>query len=718
MRKLFAYLRPYWKSVLAIVALLVVQAFCDLSLPTYTSDIVDVGIQQGGISQVAPEQIRADSLEKLMLFMEDDQIALVQESYQPDENGDYQLGDVDTEQLDALNEAFALPMVMVLQAGQSSEMDLDALQLAVENGMVSRDELLDMMDEAVAEYGITADSSMVQQVAVQYVRAEYEAMGVDMDQLQMHYLLVTGGKMLGLSVLMMGAAILASLIASRTAAHLGMELRGRVFSKVVSFSSAEVDRFSTASLITRSTNDIQQVQMVMVMLLRMVLYAPVLGIGGIIRVASTRTGLGWIIGVAVGASLMLVGILVSLAMPRFKKMQTLVDRLNLVSREILTGLPVIRAFSRERYEEERFDKANRDLMSTQLFTNRVMTFMMPGMMLIMNGVTLLIVWFGAQGIDLGTMQVGDMIAFITYTMQIVMSFLMLTMISVFLPRAGVAAERIEDVLDTPLTLHDPAENRDGSLEEKGVVSFEDVSFRFPGGDADALSHITFTARPGQTTAIIGSTGCGKSTLLNLIPRFYDVTQGRITVDGVDVRQLSQKKLRSLLGYVPQKGVLFSGDIESNLKFGGSSITDGEMERAARIAQAEGFISEKSDGYQSPIAQGGTNVSGGQKQRLSIARAIAKNPRIYLFDDSFSALDYRTDVTLRRAMAEELGDATIIIVAQRISTILHADQIIVLDEGRMVGIGTHEELMQSCGTYQEIARSQLSQQELENGGKVS
>ena len=718
MRKLFAYLRPYWKSVLAIVALLVVQAFCDLSLPTYTSDIVDVGIQQGGISQVAPEQIRADSLEKLMLFMEDDQIALVQESYQPDENGDYQLGDVDAEQLDVLNEAFALPMVMVLQAGQSSEMDLDALQLAVENGMVSRDELLDMMDEAVAEYGITADSSMVQQVAVQYVRAEYEAMGVDMDQLQMHYLLVTGGKMLGLSVLMMGAAILASLMASRTAAHLGMELRGRVFSKVVSFSSAEVDRFSTASLITRSTNDIQQVQMVMVMLLRMVLYAPVLGIGGIIRVASTRTGLGWIIGVAVGASLMLVGILVSLAMPRFKKMQTLVDRLNLVSREILTGLPVIRAFSRERYEEERFDKANRDLMSTQLFTNRVMTFMMPGMMLIMNGVTLLIVWFGAQGIDLGTMQVGDMIAFITYTMQIVMSFLMLTMISVFLPRAGVAAERIEEVLDTPLTLHDPAENRDGSLEEKGVVSFEDVSFRFPGGDADALSHITFTARPGQTTAIIGSTGCGKSTLLNLIPRFYDVTQGRITVDGVDVRQLSQKKLRSLLGYVPQKGVLFSGDIESNLKFGGSSITDGEMERAARIAQAEGFISEKPDGYQSPIAQGGTNVSGGQKQRLSIARAIAKNPRIYLFDDSFSALDYRTDVTLRRAMAEELGDATIIIVAQRISTILHADQIIVLDEGRMVGIGTHEELMQSCGTYQEIARSQLSQQELENGGKVS
>ena len=718
MRKLFAYLRPYWKSVLAIVALLVVQAFCDLSLPTYTSDIVDVGIQQGGISQVAPEQIRADSLEKLMLFMEDDQIALVQESYQPDENGDYQLGDVDAEQLDALNEAFALPMVMVLQAGQSSEMDLDALQLAVENGMVSRDELLDMMDEAVAEYGITADSSMVQQVAVQYVRAEYEAMGVNMDQLQMHYLLVTGGKMLGLSVLMMGAAILASLMASRTAAHLGMELRGRVFSKVVSFSSAEVDRFSTASLITRSTNDIQQVQMVMVMLLRMVLYAPVLGIGGIIRVASTRTGLGWIIGVAVGASLMLVGILVSLAMPYFKKMQTLVDRLNLVSREILTGLPVIRAFSRERYEEERFDKANRDLMSTQLFTNRVMTFMMPGMMLIMNGVTLLIVWFGAQGINLGTMQVGDMIAFITYTMQIVMSFLMLTMISVFLPRAGVAAERIEEVLDTPLTLHDPAENRDGSLEEKGVVSFEDVSFRFPGGDADALSHITFTARPGQTTAIIGSTGCGKSTLLNLIPRFYDVTQGRITVDGVDVRQLSQKKLRSLLGYVPQKGVLFSGDIESNLKFGGSGITDGEMERAARIAQAEEFISEKPDGYQSPIAQGGTNVSGGQKQRLSIARAIAKNPRIYLFDDSFSALDYRTDVTLRRAMAEELGDATIIIVAQRISTILHADQIIVLDEGRMVGIGTHEELMQRCEAYQEIARSQLSQQELENGGKVS
>ena len=455
--------------------------------------------------------------------------------------------------------------------------------------------------------------------------------------------------------------------------------------------------------------------MVVVMMLRMVVYAPIIGVGGVVKVLRTRTGMGWIIVVAVALILGLVGVLMGVAMPRFKKMQTLVDRLNLVSREILTGVPVIRAFSREKFEEERFDRANRDLMSTQLFTGRVMTIMMPAMMLIMNGISIMIVWFGAQGIDLGNLMVGDMLAFITYTMQIVMSFLMLTMISVMLPRAGVAAGRIQEVIDTQVSIVDLEQVRDKELgEARGVVAFEDVSFRYPGADEDALEHLTFTARPGETTAIIGGTGCGKSTLLNLIPRFYDVTGGRITLDGVDIREVSLHKLRSLLGYVPQKGVLFSGDIASNLKFAGGDISDDAMEEAARIAQAEEFILAKAEGYRSEISQGGTNVSGGQKQRLSIARAIAKNPRVYLFDDSFSALDYKTDVTLRKALQEKTAQATVIIVAQRISTILHADQIIVLEEGKIAGMGTHGELLQECQAYREIARSQLSEAELEGG----
>lgn len=521
--------------------------------------------------------------------------------------------------------------------------------------------------------------------------------------------------MLLLSVIMMAAAILTGLLASRVAAKIGRDLREKVFRKVVSFSHAEMDRFSTASLITRSTNDIQQVQMVCVMLLRIVLYAPIIGIGGVVKVMGTRTGMGWIIGVAVAVIILVVLVLMQIAMPRFKKMQTLVDRLNLVSREILTGVPVIRAFSRERFEEKRFDKANRDLMGTQLFTSRVMNFMMPLMMLIMNGITLLIVWFGAKGIDLGNLQVGDMLAFITYTMQIVSAFLMITMISIMLPRAGVAAERIDEVLNTEPGITDKESVKDGQLEQaKGEVRFEHVSFCYPNADEDALKDIDFTALPGMTTAIIGSTGCGKSTLLHLIPRFYDVTGGKITIDGVDIRDISQHKLRSLLGFVPQKGVLFSGDIASNIKFGGSHITDEAMTEAARIAQAEEFIMEKPEGYHSEIAQGGTNVSGGQKQRLSIARAIAKDSKIFLFDDSFSALDYKTDVALRRALTEKMRDAAVIIVAQRISTILHADQILVLDEGKIVGRGTHEELLESCETYQEIARSQLSEAELKGG----
>lgn len=716
MLKIFGYLKRYWASVLAILVLLVVQANCDLALPSYTSDIVDIGIQQGGIDHAAPKEIRAESLEALLLFMDEEDEALIREHYTQNESGSFERTGSSAAELEALDEAFGIPMVLVYQGTASGKLDLVQLKAALQAGLVSKAQLLEMKDQALGSEALS--DSMISQIAALYVKEEYGAMGVDLDALQMNYLLVTGGKMLGLSVVMMAAAILIGLLASKTAASVGRDLRETVFRKVISFSSAEIDQFSTASLITRSTNDIQQVQMVVVMLLRMVLYAPILGIGGVIKVSSTRTGMGWIIGVAVGIILALVLVLVSIAMPKFKVMQTLVDRLNLVSREILTGLPVIRAFSREKQEEERFDKANRNLMRTQLFTNRVMTFMMPMMMLTMNVITLGIVWFGAKGVDLGNLQVGDMMAFITYTMQIVMSFLMLTMVSIMLPRAGVAAGRINQVLETEPVLHDPAAPK-ALGQPKGVVRFEDVSFRFPGADEDALQHISFTAQPGQTTAIIGSTGCGKSTLLNLIPRFYDVTEGRVTVDGMDVREMTQHDLRKILGYVPQRGVLFSGDIESNLKFGGDEITDTQMVRAAEIAQAAEFIEAKPAQYQDSIAQGGTNVSGGQKQRLSIARAIAKSPKVFLFDDSFSALDYKTDVTLRKALNQELGDATVIIVAQRISTILHADQIIVLEDGHIAGIGRHEELLRSCETYQEIARSQLSEKELsENGGKQS
>ena len=524
-----------------------------------------------------------------------------------------------------------------------------------------------------------------------------------------------GGTMLLLALGSMACSMAIGFIAAYVSAHFSYSLRGDVYRKVVSFSFEEINRFSTPSLITRSTNDIQQVQFTCVILLRMVAYAPILGIGGVMHVTQGNTGLAWIIVLDVAALFLLITVLMSIAMPKFKIMQTLVDKLNLVSREILTGVMPVRAFSRESFEEKRFDAASRELMGTQLFTNRAMVAMMPFMTLIMNGTSLLIVWFGGKAMDAGNMQVGEMIAFITYTMQIVMSFLMLAMVAVMLPRAGVAADRIDEVCRTKASIHDPdAATAKPALEKKdwdGVVRFEDVSFRFPGADSDALEHISFTAKPGETTAIIGSTGCGKSSLLNLIPRFYDVTGGRVTIDGIDVREMPQEQLHSLLGYVPQKGVLFSGTIESNLKFGGAQITDAGMKKAASIAQATEFIDAKPEGYASPIAQGGSNVSGGQKQRLSIARAIAKEPKIYLFDDSFSALDYKTDVTLRRALKEETDNATVIIVAQRISTVLHANQILVLDDGRLVGKGTHAQLMATCPEYQEIARSQLSQKEL-------
>lgn len=730
MFKLLRYLKNSKLSVIAILALLIAQAFCDLALPQYTADIVDVGIGQQGIDSAVPERMRTEALEELSLFLSEEEFTKVEAAYDLDADGVYVRNTDKEETLEELDGVLSEPMVLVsflknpeelaammpagMDASQASQMNPDTLKQMLDAGLITKEELLEIRTQAVESMGDMGES-LISQRAVLVVQEEYEALGVDMEKVQTNYLWKTGGKMLGLSVLMMAASILVGLLSARVAAKIGKELREKVFKKVVSFSHAEIDQFSTASLITRSTNDIQQVQFVSVMILRMVLYAPIIGIGGIVKVAGTRTGMSWIIVVAVVSVLTLVMVLMKVAMPKFKMMQKLVDRLNLVSREILTGVSVIRAFSREAYEEKRFDKANNDLMGTQLFTGRVMNIMMPMMMLIMNGITLLIVWFGAKGIDLGTLQVGDMLAFMTYTMQIVMSFLMITMISVMLPRAGVAADRIEEVLTVEPTISDKEEVKDAELEDaKGVVRFNHVCFRYPNADEDAISGIDFEAKPGETTAIIGSTGCGKSTLIHLIPRFYDVTEGSVTIDGVDIRDISQEKLRDLLGFVPQKAVLFSGDIESNLKFGGDEITDEKMIEAARIAQAEEFISEKAEGYQSPIAQGGTNVSGGQKQRLSIARAIAKNPKIFLFDDSFSALDYKTDVELRKALNEKISDATVIIVAQRISTILHADQILVLDDGRIVGKGTHEELLESCEAYQEIARSQLSEAELKGG----
>lgn len=713
MWKLFKQLGAHKAAVLLIILLLVGQAYCDLALPSYTSDIVDVGIQQGGIENAVPEKMREETFDSLSLFMTEEERNEVLRAYDL-KDGIYERNTSDKETIGRLNQDFGMPMVMLSSIQESGQTDMSGLKEMMAARGIDDAQLQEMKKQASEEMGDMSDS-IITQKAILFIKAEYEAMGMDLNDVQMNYLLSTGAKMLGLTLLMMAAAILAGLLSSRTAAKIGMDLRGKVFTKVVSFSSNELNKFSIASLITRSTNDIQQVQMVEVMLLRMVLYAPIIGIGGIIKVASTRTGLGWIIGVAVAAITVVVMVLMLIAMPKFKKMQSLVDRLNLVAREILTGVPVIRAFSREKFEEKRFETANKDLMKTQLFTNRVMTFMMPLMMMIMNCITVMIIWFGGKGIDAGNLQVGDMMAFITYTMQIVMAFLMITMISVMLPRAGVAADRIQEVLDTQPGIHDPSSPKDGQLDRaKGELTFEDVSFRYEGAAEDALEHISFTAKPGETTAIIGSTGCGKSTLVHLIPRFYDVTGGRILIDGVDIRDISQNKLRSLLGFVPQKGNLFSGDIASNIKYGGSYITDEKMKEAAEIAQATEFINSKPEGYESPIAQGGSNVSGGQKQRLSIARAIAKDPKIFLFDDSFSALDYKTDMVLRKALHEKIEDATILIVAQRISTILHANQIIVLEDGRVAGIGTHEELLENCAAYQEIARSQLSEAELKGG----
>lgn len=739
MLKLMKYLKSELRPILVVVVLLFIQAFCDLSLPSYTSNIVNVGIQQGGISYAVPEVIRESKMNELLLFMTDDEKAEVMKQYTlksalkeyATQEKVYELKKVRESELEKLQSAFLLPMMMdqamesgtilneekVAEEAEASDGEsttADGVGETVQGypaggGMVDYADMVGEAKKQMSQY----PEAMLTQSGIEFVKKEYSAVGIDLDQMQMNYIVRTGVKMLGLAFLGMAVAIGVSFLAARVGSKMSRNLRADVFRKVVSFSNNEFDQFSTASLITRSTNDIQQVQNVIIMTLRMLLYAPILAIGGVYKVLTTNTKMAWILVLSVGAIFVVVGVLFVVAMPRFKKLQSLIDRLNLVSRETITGIPVIRAFGTQRHEEKRFDIANQDLTKTNLFVNRTMTFMFPLMMLIMNLTTVLVVWTGAKYIDIGSMQVGDMMAFIQYSMQIIMSFLMLTMLSIILPRASVSAYRIHEVLDAACQVEDPKTEQSLVAQKKGYVEFKDVSFSYPGAEGEVLSNITFTAKPGETTAIIGSTGCGKSTLVNLIPRFYDVTKGQVLVDGVDVRNLSKHTLRDKLGYVPQKGVLFSGNIKSNIKYSNEAMSDEAMEKAARIAQAQGFIEEKPDGYVSTIAQGGTNVSGGQKQRLSIARAIAKDPEIYIFDDSFSALDYKTDVTLRKALREETADSTVIIVAQRISTILHAEQIIVLDEGRIAGIGTHKELMKSCKVYQQIASSQLSKEELEN-----
>ena len=711
-KNIFRFLSPHVLTILLVVVLLAAQAYFDLSLPNYTSDLLNVGLQQGGISDAVPTTIRADALMDLELFMSEADVSAVDSAYgAPDSDSVRMLSDsADREQLSSL---LAVPecMVLQMQAEENSPMNLEQLRAAAATGALTKDELLAQLSEPMQALESLSDMYL-KQIAVRYVTMEYEAQGVDLNAVRNDYLWSVGGVMVVMSLLMMLTSIAVGYISSRVSASVGRDLREEMYTHILSFSGAEMERFSTASLITRATNDIQQIQTVSVMLLRMVLYAPILAIGGIINVVRTGSGMGWTIILAVILLSALVGVLMVIAMPKFKQMQKLIDRLNLVAREILSGVMPIRAFHREMHEEERFDKANRDLYDTQLFTNRAMTFMMPIMMLIMNGLSVLIVWVGGKRVDAGVIQVGDLTAFITYSIVIVMGFLMLSLISIILPRAGVAADRIQEVLVTEPQLRDSDVSLDRMVEHpRGIVCFTDVSFSYPGAEDPALSHISFTASPGETTAIIGSTGCGKSTLVNLIPRFYDVTNGSVSIDGVDVRSLSQHRLRELIGYVPQKGMLFSGTVESNLKFAGDTVSDEDMRNAAGIAQASGFIDERSDGYQAEISQSGTNVSGGQRQRLSIARAIAKHPKIYLFDDAFSALDYRTDLALRKALGEQTEESTVIIVAQRISTVLHADQILVMEDGRIVGRGTHDELLQTCATYREIAESQLSEAEL-------
>ncbi|WP_379946346.1 ABC transporter ATP-binding protein [Enterococcus devriesei] len=786
--KIFKYLGKYWYAIIAVFLLLIVQASSDLSLPSLTSDIVDVGIQQGGLEQSTPDKIRKSTLQGLEIFMTDKEKQTIKDNYkEATQTVDGKKVDIYKLDLqkgttkDELAKIFNLPMMMIASAqSKESTNGKEAKEVLTDYQAIAKDgakaQALGQEAKALGEQaqaagkaaasatdGATAAAKgaeaqklaaeaqakgaeaqkigaevktqndampakvdaarkatkkslgdvgedSLKTVGIQLTLAEYKALNVNTQKIQNDYMMKTGAKMIGLTFVSAIAAIIVGLIASLVAATVGKNLRVGQFEQTLAFSNNEMEKFSPASLITRNTNDIQQIQMGIVMIMRMVLYAPILGIGGVYRVYKTGTGMGWIVGVAVAAVLVLVLTLLLTTMPKFKALQNLVDRVNLVSREIITGLPVIRAFSREKYEEERFDVANTNLMKTQMFVNRAMSLMMPLMMLLMNGISVLIVWVGGHNMDMGQLQVGDMMAFITYTMQIVMAFMMLSMVSIILPRSNVAAGRVDEVLNTKPTIVDPEEPKDDH-DFKGEVKFEGVQFRYGDADEDVLHHINFTAKPGETTALIGSTGSGKSTIVNLIPRLFDVTGGRITVDGIDIREMSMHKLHEIMGFVPQKGILFSGDIASNIKFGDSDITDEQMKKAAQIAQAEEFIDSNEKGFDREISQGGTNVSGGQKQRLSIARALAKNPKILIFDDSFSALDNKTDVALRKALAENIKDVTQIIVAQKISTILHADNIIVLEEGRVVAQGRHEELMESSKVYQEIAQSQLSNAEL-------
>ncbi|MFZ5965706.1 MAG: ABC transporter ATP-binding protein [Bacillota bacterium] len=748
MLKIIKYLKPFTVSIILVTGLLFIQAISDLSLPDYTSNIVNVGIQQGGIENAVPKVIRKGELDKLKIFINEEDQKKVEENYVLVDKaslsqseldrylGDYQLLDKeplymlntrDKKVVDTLNKILGKPIMIVsgvekegmagltagMKGAQQENLSANFPSNADPFAIISKmsEAQIKAMTEKKDEKFEHMPENMITQSAVPFIHKEYQIIGVDTNKLQTDYIIISGVKMLLITLLSVAASVIVGLLAARVAAGLSKDLRNNVFRKVTNFSNSEFDKFSTASLITRSTNDIQQIQMLMVMLLRIVFYAPILGIGGMIKVLNTNTSMGWIIAVAVAAILILVVVLFGVAIPKFKSIQKLIDRLNLVTRESLIGMLVIRAFNNEKYEEKKFNHANQDLTRTSLFVNRLMSVMMPMMMLIMNGITLLIVWVGAHQIDLGKMQVGDMMAFIQYTMQIIMAFLMISMVSIMFPRASVSAQRLAEVLDTEITISDPQKPQHFTAETEGCIEFKNVSFRYPGAEEDVLSNITFTAKPGEIIAFIGSTGSGKTTLVNLIPRFYDVTGGEILIDGTDIRNVSQHELRDKIGYVPQKGVLFSGTIESNIKYGDKDASEEELVKSAEIAQVMKFIRSTPDGFNTEISQGGTNVSGGQKQRLAITRALIKKPEIYIFDDSFSALDFKTDAALRKALKAETAASTVLIVAQRISTIMNANKIIVLDEGMIAGYGTHRELMENCEIYKQIASSQLSKEEL-------
>lgn len=717
MIKMLKYLKPFTISVITVVVLLVVQAVCDLSLPDYTSNIVNVGIQQNGIENAVPKEIRKSELDKLMIFMKDSQKNLVEKSYSEKSSDKtiYELNTKDKETISNLNSIMTKSIMKVSSIDMASkEGKIQNLPKNMDIWSVLSDmpkDQLKSMEKEINKGLSNLDENMQEQAAINFVKNEYQKIGIDTDKLQTNYIFVAGAKMLGVAVISMLATVAVGYIASRVGAGMSKSIRSDVFKKVVDFSNVEFEKFSTASLITRSTNDVQQIQMFMVMFIRIVLYAPILGAGGVLKILNTNTSMAWIIGLALAVIITVVSVLFGLAIPKFKLVQKLVDKLNLVTRESLTGMLVIRSFSNQKIEEKKFDETNVLLRKTNTFVNRVTSTMMPLMMLIMNIVTILVVWVGAHQIDSGNMQVGDMMAFIQYSMQIIMAFLMITMLAVILPKASVSASRIDEVLTSDVAIKDPKEDKELDKDKKGYVEFKNVSFRYPDAENDVITNISFIAKPGETTAFIGSTGSGKSTLINLIPRFFDATDGEILVDGVNIKDISQHKLRNQIGYVPQKGILFSGTIESNIKYGSEDISDEDVVKAASIAQATEFIESKPEKYETEISQGGTNVSGGQKQRLSIARALAKKPDIFIFDDSFSALDLKTDAALRKELKSQVKDSTMLIVAQRISTIMNAEQIIVLDEGNMVGKGTHEELLKNCEVYKQIALSQLSKEEL-------